>query len=548
MADNKDLNKENEALVKETVSPENTAETAVKEKEAAAEVASPKFETEIKETAVSDTQVYEDEEEETEIVKPKKRFKKRFVIIPLLLVAGGAVAAKMFLFPTKTLPTVVTQPVELGNIENIISISGNVASAETQVIFADIDGTLSQVNVKVGDKVSAGDVLFTYDNEKLDLAEKQLELSTTKAKADYNSIYSTAGAADRKYAEGMSPQQINDRMDAITAECRALDDKITEKKNRINQTIKDLNNVSKDINQNGVFDGTLGDNNYYERRENDNNNSEMSESNRQMYLAVQQTINDVTYARDTDPEIKSWEDQKKLLEEEKAHLTNAKSAYINPSSATASKAGMESTLLSNEDKISRLEAAKEGVKADFDAVITAVDVAEGQSVQAGAKTITLANIEDVQVNVQVSKSDLGKISLGQKVDITVNNNSYEGEITKISGTATKNSNGVPVVDTVIKIKNPDQNIILGVEANNKIHAQKAENTVVLPYECILTDAAGDYVYVVENGIVTRKNVKIGISTSTQAQILEGLSAGDQVISTDLDTLTEGAEVQLTSGL
>jgi RND family efflux transporter MFP subunit len=548
MADNKDLNKENEALVKETVSPENTAETAVKEKEAAAEVASPKFETEIKETAVSDTQVYEDEEEETEIVKPKKRFKKRFVIIPLLLVAGGAVAAKMFLFPTKTLPTVVTQPVELGNIENIISISGNVASAETQVIFADIDGTLSQVNVKVGDKVSAGDVLFTYDNEKLDLAEKQLELSTTKAKADYNSIYSTAGAADRKYAEGMSPQQINDRMDAITAECRALDDKITEKKNRINQTIKDLNNVSKDINQNGVFDGTLGDNNYYERRENDNNNSEMSESNRQMYLAVQQTINDVTYARDTDPEIKSWEDQKKLLEEEKAHLTNAKSAYINPSSATASKAGMESTLLSNEDKISRLEAAKEGVKADFDAVITAVDVAEGQSVQAGAKTITLANIEDVQVNVQVSKSDLGKISLGQKVDITVNNNSYEGEITKISGTATKNSNGVPVVDTVIKIKNPDQNIILGVEANNKIHAQKAENTVVLPYECILTDAQGDYVYVVENGIVTRKNVKIGISTSTQAQILEGLSAGDQVISTDLDTLTEGAEVQLTSGL
>lgn len=544
MADNKDLNKENEALVKETVSPENTAETAVKEKEAAAEVASPKFETEIKETAVSDTQVYEDEEEETEIVKPKKRFKKRFVIIPLLLVAGGAVAAKMFLFPTKTLPTVVTQPVELGNIENIISISGNVASAETQVIFADIDGTLSEVNVKVGDKVNEGDTLFTYDVEKLDLAKQQAELAIKQAKGSYSALYakSPTTTEDLKYAQGMNTQQLTQRIDEIQAQIDEINRKITEKKDRMAKTEEELNKVLKDYNENKVTDSAEGYN-QYSRKDEDGN---------EMMLQTQYALLDVQYAMSHDPEINAWNNQITALKEESAHLSTARTAqgtsYVNPGTATSTKAQMESSELSNEDKISRLEAAKEGVKADFDAVITAVDVAEGQSVQAGAKTITLANIEDVQVNVQVSKSDLGKISLGQKVDITVNNNSYEGEITKISGTATKNSNGVPVVDTVIKIKNPDQNIILGVEANNKIHAQKAENTVVLPYECILTDAQGDYVYVVENGIVTRKNVKIGISTSTQAQILEGLSAGDQVISTNLDTLTEGAEVQLTSGL
>ncbi len=544
MADNKDLNKENEALVKETVSPENTAETAVKEKEAAAEVASPKFETEIKETAVSDTQVYEDEEEETEIVKPKKRFKKRFVIIPLLLVAGGAVAAKMFLFPTKTLPTVVTQPVELGNIENIISISGNVASAETQVVFADIDGTLSEVNVKVGDKVNEGDTLFTYDVEKLDLAKQQAELAIKQANGSYSALYakSPTTTEDLKYAQGMNTQQLTQRIDEIQAQIDEINRKITEKKDRMAKTEEELNKVIRDYNENKVTDSAEGYN-QYSRKDEDGN---------EMMLQTQYALLDVQYAMSHDPEINAWNNQITALKEESAHLSTARTAqgtsYVNPGTATSTKAQMESSELSNEDKISRLETAKEGVKADFDAVITAVDVAEGQSVQAGAKTITLANIEDVQVNVQVSKSDLGKISLGQKVDITVNNNSYEGEITKISGTATKNSNGVPVVDTVIKIKNPDQNIILGVEANNKIHAQKAENTVVLPYECILTDAAGDYVYVVENGIVTRKNVKIGISTSTQAQILEGLSAGDQVISTDLDTLTEGAEVQLTSGL
>ena len=94
----------------------------------------------------------------------------------------------------------------------------------------------------------------------------------------------------------------------------------------------------------------------------------------------------------------------------------------------------------------------------------------------------------------------------------------------------------------LKVTNPDKDIILGVEANNKIHAEKAENTIVLPYEYVLTDADGDYVFVLENGVATRKDVKIGISTSTEAQIVEGLSVNDKVITTNLETLTDGMPV------
>ena len=144
--------------------------------------------------------------------------------------------------------------------------------------------------------------------------------------------------------------------------------------------------------------------------------------------------------------------------------------------------------------------------------------------------------------VQISKSDLPKIAIGQQVDITINGKAYNGEIEKIAGAATKNNNGVAVVATTIKVKNPDSDIILGVEANNKIHAQKAENTLVLPYEYVQTDAQGDFVYVYDNGVVARKNVTIGIASSTQAQIVEGLNAGDMVIAGNYDTLTEGMAV------
>ena len=132
--------------------------------------------------------------------------------------------------------------------------------------------------------------------------------------------------------------------------------------------------------------------------------------------------------------------------------------------------------------------------------------------------------------------------MGQKVDITINGKAYTGEVTQISGSATKNANGVAVVDTKIKVTNPDNEIILGVEANNKIHAEKADNTIVLPYEYVQTDAEGDYVFVLENNTAVRKAVKIGISTSTEAQIVEGLSENDKVITTNLDTLTDGMPV------
>ena len=456
-----------------------------------------------------------------------------------MLLGAGAAAAKFFLFPAKTLPTVTTEAVTLGNIENVISISGNVASAETKTIYADVDGTLSEINVKVGDKVKSGDLLYTYDVEKLELAEKQAELAIKQAKGSYSSLYAKAPTTteELRYVEGMSAQQIQDRLDAIEKEETELEQKKKDKLERMEQTLNDLNKLLLDYNQNGVTDEAEG----YKPTD------RKDEDGKEMYLQTQQAKQDISYAKTYDPEILSWTKQIENLDQEKAHLTTGKSAvgstFVNPGSAMNSKASLESSELTNEDKISRIEAAKEGVKADFNAVVASVDAVEGQTVQTGTKTMTLSNLDDFQVNVQVSKSDLSKIATGQKVDITVNGKSYEGEITKISGTATKNSNGVPVVDTIIKIANPDEDIILGVEANNKIHAQKAENTVVLPYECILTDAKGDYVYTVENGLVTRKDITIGISNSTQAQVLEGLNEGDQVISTNLDTLIEGTEVQ-----
>ncbi len=485
-----------------------------------------------KSAATSEAPVYE-EYETTEIAKkPKKRIKKRFIVL-------GVVALLIIFYVVSSLNAaknmVVYVPVEeagLGTIENVLSISGTVQSAESKTYFSEVTAPVSSVNVKVGDKVAAGDVLLSYDESALNLAEQTADLAITQAEGSYNSMYTTANAYDREYAQGMSLHQIQDRLNHITLEIQDLKNKISEKTTRLQRTQTELNKLLNDYNENGISDKEEG---YDPMERKDENGNEM-------YLRTQNSLAEIQYALTNDPEIISWNNQITALTLEQTNLNAAKGAYINPGQATSSKASKDSTVLTQGDSKDKISEAKEGIKADFNGVVTNVAIVEGATAANGAQLLTLENLDDVEVLVQISKSDLPKIAIGQQVDITINGKAYNGEIEKIAGAATKNNNGVAVVATTIKVKNPDSDIILGVEANNKIHAQKAENTLVLPYEYVQTDAQGDFVYVCDNGVVARKNVTIGIASSTQAQIVEGLNAGDMVITGNYDTLTEGMAV------
>ena len=127
-------------------------------------------------------------------------------------------------------------------------------------------------------------------------------------------------------------------------------------------------------------------------------------------------------------------------------------------------------------------------------------------------------------------------------DIDIAGRKYEGELTKIDGMATNNASGAAVVGAEISITNPDDAIYLGVEAKVELHTASVSQAVVIPLEAVNADKDGDFVYIVENGVVAKKRITTGISSDEYTQITDGISAGDQVITvTDMD-LTEGMAV------
>ncbi len=65
---------------------------------------------------------------------------------------------------------------------------------------------------------------------------------------------------------------------------------------------------------------------------------------------------------------------------------------------------------------------------------------------------------------------------------------------------------------------------------------------MVPVEAVNGDKDGDFLYVAENGIVTRKPVVCGISSDIYTEVLEGITMEDEIILASYTGLTEGMPV------
>ena len=189
-----------------------------------------------------------------------------------------------------------------------------------------------------------------------------------------------------------------------------------------------------------------------------------------------------------------------------------------------------------------VEAAKKGIHADFNGVVTKVAVVEGSTTALGTELFTLQNTDKVDVTVNISKYDYDKVQEGQSAQITLAGKTYEGEVIKVSHIATQNEKGASLISADIRIKNPDEDIFLGVDAKVTIQAQKAENVVVLPSEVVNIGKEGSFCYILEDGVITRKDITTGISSDDYIEVTDGIEADEQVIR-DIGSLQEGMTAQ-----
>lgn len=456
---------------------------------------------------------------------PEQKKKRRRIVIGVILgliviyiVAGKIIAAN-------TPPVVFTSSATTGDIVQSIDVSGTIGSLDKKTYYAPVEGQAGRVEVALGDYVNRGDVLFYYDEETLN---KSVEAASLKK-----------AAADGSYNKSIeSNNRIVSHLSEALTNLPVLDEQIPFAENYI----KELENKIENKKASLSYEGTMLNISLLDY-------SPISEE----YVELQKRIQENQYEQQHNKEIRDLQDEldeaNKILNDLKTLKSEMKSQKSSSQDSTMSKGAKEeleathdSSVNEIEDNLEKYEEVKDGVAADFDGVVTKITVAEGAPIAKGAELVTLESMENVVVTVKFTKFDLETVKEGMEATITVNGQTYDGTLSHINKMAETNQSGATVVSAQIKIDNPDENIVLGIDGKAVLKVGEANGVVLVDNELVNYDVDGACVYMVKDGIVTKVHITIGLSNDTQTQVLEGVSEGDQLIADLPDGVTEGMKV------
>ena len=455
-------------------------------------------------------------------VRKKKR--KKYIWI------GVGVLFLFFFIVTKISAANAKMPVttvtaSLGDVESTISTSGKVESDVIKTYYSQIGGTIGTIPVKEGQAVKAGDVLLYFDEQSLAIASIDAQAAALTSEGNYKATM----LQDNKNHMRLAEANIN--LDVLEQQITGYKAFIKE------QEIKyeDTRNAKK------ASLSALGMELAKRQADGEDVADEMAE--------YQYCVETLDMSKELVEIQRTIDEAKEMLsgfEEYEAEMKSQKAStqdnVLSETSREAQKTSNEANQLKNMQMVDYATSVENGLKADFDGVITQMQVAQGTPVTNGTALVTIASNSQVHVTINLSKSDLAKVKEGQKADVTIAGKKYEGQVSFINHVATTNSNNMPVIEAQIAITNADEEIYLGVEAKVVIYAEKAQGVILVPVEAVNADKNGDFVYIVENNIVVRKEVVTGVSSDSYIEVVSGLSVDDQVmIDISLD-IEEGMEV------
>lgn len=185
------------------------------------------------------------------------------------------------------------------------------------------------------------------------------------------------------------------------------------------------------------------------------------------------------------------------------------------------------------DKLSKTK-----VLAPTDGTILTVPAVEGQvaiaaaSVNSGTTLMSIANLSKLIVETHVNQVDVSKLVPKQQVRLTaesLRDEEMKAEITFIAPVATIR-NGIKGFSVRAAIDRPNLRMRPGMTVQMTIPVAHVDDAVSVPISAVFKGTGNSRVVYVRKGAITEKRpVKVGISNTESAQILQGVQLGEEIL-------------------
>jgi HlyD family secretion protein len=451
------------------------------------------------------------------------------------IVVAGAVVASVKM-SQRGIVTVQTGKVVRQDLTSLVTASGEIKPRDYYNVGANVMGRIVEIGVKEGDRVRKGQILARLENIQAD-ADVQAQT------ASLNSALADTSAAE--------------------SALKAMDDNIASAQATVDRTKADLEKARID----------------FQRGE-------------QLWKSK------LIAKQDYDVRKSTYDSQLASLRGAEASL---KQMMAQREQSAAQLSGSQKRVTQSQATLRRVSdvLAKHMATSPIDGIVTNLPVRMGETVVPGVQNssasliMTIADMSLITAEVKVDETDIVNVKLGQAADITIDaipNKTFKGHVTEIGNTAILRSTGLAASQSavssqeakdfkvVIALDNPPEDIRPGLSCTSKIITATRQKAVSIPIQALTVRQRGDLepekpggtktvqassapdsavekakkeelqgVFTVKNGAAQFREVKTGITGTTDIEVLSGLNDGEEIITGSykvIRTLRNAAKVKV----
>lgn len=251
---------------------------------------------------------------------------------------------------------------------------------------------------------------------------------------------------------------------------------------------------------------------------------------------VQKAYDDIKILYDSGAASKSQlEDAYNKLELQKKQYENAAGPAQSQAQASISTAN------ANINSI-KVQMANSVIKSPISGIVATRSINPGEIASPNVTLMTIANTSTLKLKGTIPQELLPMLQTGQEIEVSVDiypDKPVKGRIESIGPVSVSTGAVFPIE---IAIDNRE-----GIKAGLSAHAaiNIAQNLgVVVPVEAVITNNGESYVYVVGDKLVSKRAVTTGLRNDKEVQILKGLSSGEQVAVTNINSLFDNRSVNV----
>jgi len=549
----------------------------------------------------------------------------------LIAAASFAGCSKKTEETTVQLTRVETQTAARGTLEITGTYIGTVAPHNSVNVTPLVAGTVKKVNVKVGDKVKAGDVLCQFDDKAAQLqlqsaqdavnsaragkeaaedqihaAKKQAEASITSMEGQLETLYAQKEASEEQL------EQLEDSLDDLQKAMDAAQEgyaaakKIYDSANALYIQYQAFLSANPDCATTAglmaasvpipptvptkiempASDSALGGaTSEPETKDSGTDNAAETAQADQAAVEKQQAaallvaaLNEIPLTVEylTEAGLNTLKDQAEQAQSASAAASSG-FAQTNASITQLKNAiaQLEAQIQALEDNIDAAEDAKDAaggtdaydaqikaaqtgvesaqyqkdlytVTAPIDGVIESVNVTANEISAQGYPAFTISDKEAMEVSFYVPEEVRDYLRPGDQIHVETPSGDVKGRISLI-GTAVDPQKGLFKVTAEITTVT-DKSLLSNTSVSLSLVTNSVKDQILIPFDAVYYDNDQAYVFVAEKGTegdrAVRRDVTAGAYNNEMIAILEGLSDGDQVITTWGAGLKDGAPIEI----